>query len=296
MRKRRVLLTGGSGFIGRNVMESYLADRYEILAPRHSELELIDEVAVRDFIRGRGIEIVVHTAAKPGHRNAKDPSSVFYTNTRIFFNLARNADVFEKMIVTGSGAVYDGRFYQRKMSEDYYDAHVPVDEHGLSKYVLEKYIQASENIYDLRIFGIYGKYEDYTIRFISNMICKAMFDLPLTMNQNRMFDYLWVDDLMPVLEFVIENGLPFHSMNVTPDVSFALKDIAEIILFEMKKALPIVISKDGLGMEYSGDNSRMKSVLPNLQLTPLREGVRKLIHWYEANRSEVDLRSLGVNP
>ena len=40
---KRILLTGGSGFIGRNILESNLAEKYEIIAPRHCELDLLDD-------------------------------------------------------------------------------------------------------------------------------------------------------------------------------------------------------------------------------------------------------------
>ena len=40
----KIMITGGSGFIGRNLIE-YLAKRHEVLAPTHKELELVDDDA-----------------------------------------------------------------------------------------------------------------------------------------------------------------------------------------------------------------------------------------------------------
>jgi len=181
------------------------------------------------------------------------------------------------------------------MSESYFDTHVPKDEHGMSKYTIGKYIEHTDNIFDLRVFGIYGKYEDYTIRFISNMICKALFDLPLTMNQDRMFDYLWVEDLMPIIEHAIEHGLPWHAMNVTPDTSASLLSIAESILDATGKFLPIVINTPGMGSEYSGDNTRLRSLFPNLKFTPSRDGIRALIEYYRSIREQIDSKVLLVD-
>ena len=53
---------------------------------------------------------------------------------------------------------------------------------------------------ELRLFGVFGRHEDYAIRFISNAICKTLFDLPITLRQNRTFSYLYVDDLGPIVE------------------------------------------------------------------------------------------------
>jgi GDP-L-fucose synthase len=286
--KQKILLTGGSGFIGRNLLESPLAKKYAILAPKHAELDLLDEDAVRGYIKNGHFDFVVHSATKPGHRNAKDPGKVLYDNTRMFFNLARNAGHFQKMVVIGSGAIYDMRHYQPKMKEDYFDAHVPADEHGLCKYVCGKYMEKADNITDLRVFGIFGKYEDYAIRFISNMICKAIFDLPLTMKQNRRFDYIHVDDLAPVLDYFLSNKPAHKAYNVTPDKSVELAELARQVLKAAGKDLPIKIAQEGLGLEYSGANARLKGEIPGLAFTPLAKTIPELYNWYLARKSELN--------
>ncbi len=290
-----IFLTGGSGFIGRNIRGSYLAGKYNIIAPAHKDVDLLDEDSVGSFFRHYNIDVVVHAAAKPGHRNAKEPGKVFYENSRIFFNLARNTDYFQKMLVIGSGAIYDMRYYQPKMKEEYFDTHVPVDEHGLCKYVCGKYIQNTDKIKDLRVFGVFGKYEDYAIRFISNMICKAIFDIPMTMKQNRRFDYLYIDDLMPVLDYFIQNESRYKEYNATPDESVELYDLAQKIRDLSGKDLPIIIEKEGMGPEYSGDNARLKKEVAGLSFTPIDSAIRQLYGWYLDNRSLVNRDALLVD-
>ena len=288
----KILLTGGSGFIGKNLLDSPLADKYDIFAPVHSRLDLLDEDAVKYHLKNGSFDFVIHCATTPGHRNAKEHVRVFYDSTRMFFNLVRNAGYFKKMLVLGSGAIYDMRHYWPKMNEGYFDAHIPADEHGLCKYVCGKYIEKADNIIDLRVFGIYGKYEDYAIRFISNMICKALFDLPLTMKQNRSFDYLWAEDLPPVIEHFLENGAAHKAYNVTPDSSVELVELARKVLAAAGKDLPIRIAQPGLGPEYSGDNSRLKAEIKKLCFTPPEAGIEKLYAWYSANKSSINREAL----
>lgn len=278
----KILITGGSGFIGRNLIE-YLSQKHEIFAPTHKELELLDEDAVKDYFITHQIDVVIHSAVKPGHRNAKDPTNQLYNNARMFFNIARNADRFQKMIFISSGAVYDMRYYVPKMMEEYFDSHVPVDELGFSKYICAKYIEKVENIIELRVFGIFGKYEDYSIRFISNAICKTLYDLPITIKQNRCFDYLYIDDLMPVIEYFIKNKGKYKSYNITPDETVELKILAERICNISEKNLPIYITQDGTGMEYSGDNSRLHEEIPRIRFTSINEAMHQLYHWYTKN-------------
>jgi len=288
----RVLLTGGSGFIGRNILESSLAEKYSILAPPHRELELLDENAVRDYLKKHSINIVLHSAIKPGHRNAKDPSNLIYNNTRMFFNLARNENLFDKFIFLGSGSVYDMRHYAPKMREDYFDTHVPVDDTGFPKYICSKYLEKMEKGIDLRIFGIFGKYEDYSIRFISNMICKSLYNLPLTMNQNRRFDYLYIEDLIPVIGYFIENDPRHRAYNVTPDATVELEDLARLVVALSGKQLPIQIKTPGTGPEYSGDNSRLRDEMKGLAFTEIGKSVESLFAWYRDSLHTIDREKL----
>jgi GDP-L-fucose synthase len=291
----KVLLTGGSGFIGRNILESYLVGKHTFYAPRHNELDLLDEQAVRDFLTAHNVDVVIHGAVRPGHRNAMDPSYQLYHNTRMFFNIARNANRFGKMIYLGSGLVYDVRHYVPKMKEEYYDTHVPVDEGGFSKYIIAKYIEHVDNIVELRIFGIYGKYEDYAIRFISNAICKTIFDLPITIKQNRRFDYIFIDDLMPIIDYFIHNRGAYKNYNITPDNSAELKHLAEKIRTVSSKDVPIRIAQEGMGPEYSGDNHRLREEIPSLALTPPDEAIRQLNRWYKDNIHTINREALLID-
>ena len=290
-----ILLTGASGFIGRNIAESYFSSKYNLLLPTSKQLNLVDEKSVDHFFHNNNVDYVIHAAVKPGHRNAKDTSDLFYTNSRMFFNLERHKDKYNKMIVLGSGAIYDMRNYRPKMTEDEWIKFVPADEHGYCKYVCEKVIEHSSNIYDLRIFGIFGKYEDYSIRFISNAICKTLFDLPITIKQNRKFDYIYIDDLMPILDWFIMNTPKYHSYNITPDKSISLYDIAEIVKKLSGKELPILVANEGLGLEYSGDNNRIKTEFCGYYTRSLVESIQELMSWYSKNKYSIDINKLIID-
>ncbi|OGH97639.1 MAG: epimerase [Candidatus Melainabacteria bacterium GWF2_32_7] len=291
----KVLLTGGNGFIGKNILESYLAKKYEIIAPRSFELNLIDQKSVDDFFKDHKIDIIIHSACKPGHRNAKDTSNLFYTNTRMFYNLLRHKDRYKKFINIGSGGIYDCCRSISKIKEEFTDMHMPADEHGFCKYIVEKQTENLENYVDLRIFGIFGKYEDYSIRFISNAICKTLFDLPITIKQNRKFDYIFVEDLMPILDFFIENNSAHKAYNITPDHSVELLKLGELIKEISGKDLPIIIAQEGLGLEYSGDNSRLKNEHKTFELTSVEDSVNSLYDWYSKNKSTLNKNLLLVD-
>lgn len=290
----KILVTGASGFIGKNLVE-YLSNHYELLTPGHDELDLLDELTVDAYLRKHEVDVVIHTAGKPGHRNAKDPNAVFYADTRMYYNLMRNHDYFGKIIITGSGAVYDIRKNLVKIKEEEWKENLPADEHGFFRYITAHHIETSSAVVDLRLFGVFGKYEDYAIRFISNAICKVLHDLPITIRQNRMFDYLYINDLCAVIDHFIGHDGKYHEYNVTPDKAVSLKQVAERILSVAGKDLPILISRQGMGLEYSGDNSRLKQELPSLGFTTLDDAIIQLYEWYRQNLSRINREALLID-
>ena len=279
---KKILLTGGSGFIGRNLRESFLSQAYELYAPSHAELDLSDTDSADSYFENHRFDAVIHAAVKPGHRNAPDLSHLFFTNNRIFFNLVRHADRCGRILNLGSGAIYDMRHYAPMMTEDYFGRYVPADEHGYNKYVCGKYMEnCPEDIVDLRIFGIFGKYEDYAIRFISNAMCKTLFDLPVSLRQDRQFSYLYAPDLAHILAWFIEHKPKYRAYNITPDEVSSLFSLAEKVVEISGKALPIKVGSSGEGLPYTGCNARLRAEMGGkLRFTPMEEAMKQLYSWY----------------
>ena len=224
----RILITGGSGFIGRNLAEQ-LASVYEVLAPSSSELDLLKEHDVREYLTAHSVDVIVHAATTRSNRRLAAPPDLLDRNCRMFFNLARNAERFGKMIHFGSGAEYDRSELPPLVREDYFDTRVPADAYGFSKYICAKYIERAERIVDLRLFGVFGPYEDYTVRFISNACCRVLKGLPIVLRQDVMFDYLYVKDLARITSWFIENELGHKAYNVCTGGRWQLTELARIV-------------------------------------------------------------------
>lgn len=286
--KKKILLTGSGGFIGKNIKESYLSEKYEIIAPRSFELDLIDTKAVDEFFENKEFEAVLHSGCKPGHRNAKDTSNLFYSNVRMFQNLERNKDKYNKFINFGSGAIYDMYSDITDAKEEDIYKKMGKDDHSFCKYVVSKQIDNLDNFVDLNIFGIFGKYEDYAIRFISNAICKALFDLPITLRQNRRFSYLFVEDLFPILEYFIENDVKYKSYNVAPDEKIELLELAKLVTKISGKNIDIKVANEGYGFDYTGNNSRLKNEIGNIKFTKMEESVYSLYNYYKQNMDKIE--------
>jgi len=55
------------------------------------------------------------------------------------------------------------------------------------------------------------------------------------------------------------------------------------------------IPEDAYGSEYSGDNSRLKSEIPNLKLTPIKQAIADLAQWYQNNLEHIPYKEVEEN-
>jgi GDP-L-fucose synthase len=279
----RILITGGSGFIGKNLAEQF-APEYEVFAPSSAELDLLKESDVREYLTAQRFDVVVHAATARSNRRIGAPPGMLDRNCRMFFNLVRNQGQFGKMIHFGSGAEYDREQLPARVREDYFDTRVPADAYGFSKYICAKYIERSEYIVELRLFGVFGPYEDYTVRFISNACCRVLKGLPVVLRQDVVFDYLYVTDLAKITRWFIENNPRQKAYNVCNGRGIALTELARIVGEVSGRNPPISVLHEGLGAEYTGDNSRLLAELGNYKFIDMPDAIGELYGWY-AGRS-----------
>jgi GDP-L-fucose synthase len=287
----RILITGGSGFIGRNLAEQYLR-RHGVSAPSRAELDLLDAEAVRSYLERNRFDLVIHAATDRSTRKRGSGPQLLNRNCRMFFNLARNAHTFGRMLFLSSGAVYDRAHSRPRIAEDDFDTCVPADDYGFSKYICAKAIDGMEHVYELRLFGVFGPHEDWQVRFISNVCCRVLFDMPVVMRQNVFFDYLDVEDFGRILECFATRELGHKHYNICTGRTVDLKTLAEKVVAASGKALSIEVRNGGLGNEYSGDNTRMLSEIPGFSFRDLDESIARLYRWYEGRKQTIDVAEL----
>jgi GDP-L-fucose synthase len=285
----RLLITGGSGFIGRNLAE-LLGCSYEISAPSRSQLDLLNAALVTDYLASHRFDVVLHSATGRSNRKTTAPD-LFKNNCRMFFNLARNRHLFGKMLHFGSGAEFGVRVPQ--MSEQLFDTYVPGEDYALAKYIAAQFTEAAQsNIYNLRLFGVFGKYEAWDVRFISNAICRTLFDLPIVLRQNVRFDYLYVNDLAKLTAWFIEHAPKHKTYNVCRGEACEILSLAQSVAAISGRNPAIHVRQEGLAPEYSGDNTRAITEMGGFAFTPMSSALQELYAWYERHIDEIDPEAL----
>ncbi len=281
----RILLTGGSGFVGRHLRESLQA-AHDVDAPSHGELDVTDDAQVDRVLRDGRFDAVIHAAVEGGPR-------VLESTLRGYWNFSRNADRVHRIIYFGSGAEYGKHRDLVKVTEESIGQETPRDAYGFAKLVCNTLCRESGNIVNLRLFGVYGPYEGYKAKFISNAVAKTLVGLPLTIRQNVVFDYLWIGDLVRLIPRILEDERTFADMNVTPAVSVSLSEIASLVLREAHQPAELEIETPGLNYQYTGDNRRLLQRYEDFSFTSLEDGVRQLFAHYRARLDTIDRAMLA---
>lgn len=284
----KIFISGANGFIGKNICEQ-LKNKYHLLTPSRKELNLLDKKQVDEYFEKNKIDVVIHCAVVGGSIKAQEVTSALSDNLKIFLNIIGNSDRFKKMIQLGSGAEYDKNKPLVEVKETDFGKSIPQDDYSLFKYISSKIIENLNNVVCLRIFGLFGKYDDYCLRFISNSICRNLFGLSIKINQNRVFDYMYIDDFIKIIDYFITHEASHKFYNIGTGSKIDLVIIANLINGVSNKKSKVIVKKPGLGNEYTCNNTRLIKEIRDIKFTDINKSIRNLYKWYETHQKELVL-------
>lgn len=254
----KVLLLGSTGFIGRNLKEQL---PYQLLTPSRKELDLLNDEMVMNFFYTTSIDVVINCV------NCKDNYKAF-RNLEYYFK--------GKIIQLGSGAEYRKQNDIENVDEEEFNYLIckPADWYGREKYAISEWLEdkLKKNIIVLRPFGVFGKYEDVNRRFISKAILDNLMGDDITIYQDVKFSYVWVNDLVQIIDYFINNDPKYQFYNVGGH-QMTLVEIA-------KKIGKYKVLEKGMDNEYTCDDSRVRNET-RLKYIPFDNCLMEVKRYYE---------------
>lgn len=277
----KVLITGGKGYIARNLVPLLEAGGYEVVAPSRTEMDLLDEKGTHEYLMREQPQILVHVAARGGKRTKKDTwEEVFVENTKMWETIESvclNPSIgIDKIITFGSGAEFDRRHAIGQAMEREIENAYPIDPYGLSKNLIaRRALEGFTHTYVLRLFGCFN-WDDDPSRFIKAGILNLKRGLPIEVHQNKEMDYFFLDDIYLVLDYIIQHQCCPRHMNLVYSEKVTLLDIASLIHKHVGKFEPgIKLVEMGQGDPYTGDGSLLANLSVYKKLAGLEEGIRR---------------------
>lgn len=293
-----IFITGSNGFVGSHLKE-YLNknySKYNLFTPSSKDLDLSNELAVDDYILSNKIDIIIHLANRGGGRDIIDMKNVTEYNLRIFFNIVKHEKNVKKIISFGSGAEYGKEKPIVNAKEEDYLRALPFDEYGFYKSITSRFIEKSQKIVQLRIFGAYGEYENYRFKFITNAIVKNLLQLPIVINKNVFFDYIYIDDLVKMIDWAIHNETKEKIYNVTTGRKIDLISLANLVNETSDFKSEIRVLNDGLNNEYTSNNQRILTEIGNFEFTTHKNAISKIRDYFKSNLENLDKESILNDP
>ena len=173
MSKTKILLTGGGGMVGRNVLEHSSITDFEIFAPNSSELDLCEYSAVQAYLCKYKPDMVIHAAGKVGgiQANMREPMAFLMDNLDMGRNIVRASHQvgIKRLINLGSSCMYP-RNHSEPLSEEMIlkGELEPTNEgYALAKVVVARlceYILREDASYQYKTLipcNIYGRYDKF---------------------------------------------------------------------------------------------------------------------------------------
>jgi UDP-glucose 4-epimerase len=299
----RVLVTGGSGFIGSHVvdklldagMEPVIYDRRPSAHHGSPEVEtvlgeLLDREALRDAMEG--CDAVAHLAAYADVGIVSEqPLDAEETNVRGTIAVLEAARATGARVIYGSTIWVYGASGDGLLTEDHLLG-LPDHLYTASKLAGEMYCTSYAELYDVPStilrFGIpYGP-RARPAAVIPIFVSKALKGEPLTIagdgRQTRRFVY--VEDLAEGVVAAIERGEPNRVYNLAGDETVTIRELADVVS-ELIGDTEIVHTP-GRNGDFDGaviSNQRAAKELGWRASTPLKEGVRRYVDWLAPERA-----------
>jgi nucleoside-diphosphate-sugar epimerase len=261
----KILITGANGYIGSTLCKELT--EFTITQLTREVVDLTDRESVDAWFKGKNFDTVIHCATVGGSRLQQDEGSVVHKNLSMFYNLLRNKKHYKKLISIGSGAEFDRA---TKITPLWSESKYPTDPYGLSKSIINKLIEQTQQFYNLRVYAVFDENELST-RFIKSSITRYINNEAIEIHQDRALDFFYMKDFVEVVKYYIQSKNPPKVLDCSYRQKYYLKDVAELINKLDSHKVDIIFNKEGFDLPYYGDSMPLEIL--KVKITGLEKAI-----------------------
>ena len=310
LQNRRILVTGGSGFLGGHVLARLrqVGCRH-LIAPRSAEYDLTREPDVLRLLQKERPQVVLHLAAKVGGigANRKYPGTFLYHNLIMGTHLieaSRRLGV-EKFVMVGTICSYPKftpvPFKESELWNGYpEETNAP---YGLAKKMLLVQGQAYRQQYGFNAIhllpvNLYGPHDNFDprsshvipalIRKCLEAVDRGAAEVLIWGSGTATREFLFVEDCAEAIALATERYDGDEPVNIGAGFEIGIRDLAELIaeLTGFTGRLSFDRTKPDGQPRRMLDVTRAESRFGFKATTDFRDGLRRTIDWYRAHRAD----------
>ena len=297
----KVLVTGGSGFVGKHVLATLALTDHEVIAPSHADYDLCDPMAVMEMYRDHHPNATIHLAALVGGIGANQgrPADFWHANTLMGANIFHSCRVFgcRNLVMLGTVCSYPINpqvpFHEDDLWLGYPEpTNAP---YGIAKRSLMVAADAFRKQYGLNtkfliptnLYGP-GDHFNYQVSHVIPALIRKMHEATKSASHVTLWgtgratrDFLYVEDAAKAIVMALHRDFDVP-VNLGTGEDVSIKYLAHIIAGMMGYTREInwdTDKPDGQPRRQL-DTSRAKTILGWAATTGLTEGLGRTIDWY----------------
>ena len=314
---KRVIVTGGGGFLGRAVVTALKARGVDALfTPRRHEYDLRDGEAVRRLLgdtsssrdgQSLPVDLIIHLAANVGGigANREHPAEFFYDNLMMGVQLMHEAwrAGVAKVVAIGTVCAYP-KFTPVPFREDAIWDGYPEETnapYGLAKKMLlvqsaayrEQYHYNSVFLLPVNLYGPWDNFDPSSSHVIPALIRKCIeaqesraSEVVVWGDGSPTREFLYVDDAAEGIVLAAERYDKSDPVNLGSSYEIAIRELAEMIATEVGYTGRIVwdTTKPNGQPRRKLDTTRAREEFGFTSSTDFATGLRRTVAWYREHR------------
>jgi UDP-glucuronate 4-epimerase len=311
---QRILVTGGAGFIGSNLVDRLLAEGREVVAVdnlddfyspatkranlaaaarnagfRLAELDIRDATAIDALFDETRPDAVVHLAARAGVRPSIERpalySDVNVTGTAVLLQAACRLEPRPRFVYASSSSVYGDRNVVPFREDDPVDH--PVSPYAATKRACELLAHSFHHLHGLdvtglRFFTAYGPRNrpDLAVAKFAALIESGR-PVPMFGDGSTRRDYTFIDDIVDGVVRAVDRCAGLHLYNLGNSSPVDLRDMIAALgaALGREPVIERLPEQPGDVRQTYADVSRAREELGYQPSTPLEEGLRRYVAW-----------------